>query len=399
LNVFSYPASVDTIVPPEVSGQMNSEDAWQPFRAVLQAPLENARKWKEKTGGKVVGHLLPDVPEEIIHAAGALPVAIEGASVPVSHAQAHIPGYTCAHAMGALELGLRGGLDVLDGMLIPYVCDTTRNLFHIWNHCVSGISNEFVRLPKRLEFPEARSYLEAEFTRLVRVTEKIGGLTIGPDRLATSVSLYNKSRAKLRQAYDRHGKQPSVWTAERVHLLIGSALRAPREDHLSWMEALPWDDSSPENLSQKIPLYVRGKIWDPPGILTILDSLGYIVARDEIVTGFRGIAQDAKLNGDPIKALVERHLTTVPYAGYHVRPTKVVEGFVERVRESGARGVLFLNPKFCEAAAFDLPDLQKALKVLEIPSLVLETSTRGVALEQIRMRLEAFREMISDDLP
>lgn len=378
---------------------MNSEDAWKPFQAVLQAPLEKARKWKESTGGKVIGHLLPDVPEEIIHAAGALPVAIEGASVPVSHSQAHIPGYTCAHAMGALELGLRGDLDVLDSMVIPYVCDTTRNLFHIWNHCVSGISNEFLRLPKRLEFPGARSYLEAEFTRLVHVTEKIGGVKIGPDRLAASVTLYNASRARLREAYERHRKQPSVWTAERVHLLIGSALRAPREDHLSWMEALPWDDSSAEDLSQKIPLYVRGKVWDPPGILNMLDSIGFIVTRDEIVTGFRGIAQDAKLNGDPIKALVERHLTTMPYAGYHVPPKKVVEGFVERVSESGARGVLFLNPKFCEAAGFDLPDLQKALKKPEIPSLVLETSSRGVPMEQIRIRLEAFREMISDELP
>ena len=71
---------------------MNSEGPWKPFREVLEAPFEAARKWKERTGGKVIGHLLPDVPEEIIHAAGALPVAIEGASVPVSHSQAHIPG-------------------------------------------------------------------------------------------------------------------------------------------------------------------------------------------------------------------------------------------------------------------------------------------------------------------
>ncbi len=378
---------------------MNSEGPWKPFREVLQAPFEAARKWKERTSGKVIGHLLPDVPEEIIHAAGALPVAIEGASVSVSHSQAHIPGYTCAHAMGALELGLRGDLELLDGMVIPYVCDTTRNLFHIWNHCVPGISNEFLRLPKRLEYPEARSYLEAEFTRFMQAMERIGGVSAGQERLEASVSLYNKSRARLREAYERHRRQPSLWSAERVNLLIGSALRAPREDHLAWMEALPWDDNSSDDLSQKFPLYVRGKVWDPRSVLEILDSLDFIVTRDEIVTGFRGIAHDAELNGDPVKALVERHLASVPYAGYHVNPAQVVEGFVDRVRESGACAVLFLNPKFCEAAAFDLPDLQKALKSLEIPSLVLETSARGVPMEQIRLRLEAFREMISGELP
>ena len=100
---------------------MSVEDPWSPFREVMESPLEWARTWKEKTGGKIIGHVLPDVPEEIIHAAGALPVAIEGAGVQASHALGHIPTYSCNHAMGTVELGLRGDLDMLDGMVIPYV--------------------------------------------------------------------------------------------------------------------------------------------------------------------------------------------------------------------------------------------------------------------------------------
>ena len=50
-----------------------SENAWKPFRDSVEAPWERARAWKENTGCKVVGHLLPDVPEEMIHAVGALP--------------------------------------------------------------------------------------------------------------------------------------------------------------------------------------------------------------------------------------------------------------------------------------------------------------------------------------
>jgi benzoyl-CoA reductase/2-hydroxyglutaryl-CoA dehydratase subunit BcrC/BadD/HgdB len=61
--------------------------------------------------------------------------------------------------------------------------------------------------------------------------------------------------------------------------------------------------------------------------------------------------------------------------------------------------VIFLNPKFCEAAAFDTPDLQKALDNENIPGLILETSARGIALEQLKTRLEAFHEMIAGDLP
>jgi benzoyl-CoA reductase subunit C len=376
---------------------MNVEDPWRPFEEVLASPWGHAQAWKRKTGGKVIAHLLPDVPEEILHASGALPVAIEGAGVQISHAQAHIPGYTCSHAMGALDMGLRGDLDVLDGMVIPYVCDTTRNLFHIWNHCFPEIANEFLRLPKRWDYPQAKEYLKAEFLRFMEAIGNVTGRKAGPEELTASIKLYNDSRAGLRKAYQRQRVQPSLWSSQRVGELLASALRAPREEHLKWMESLPWDED-PMDPQELVPIYVRGKVWDPPGILNLLGSSGLLVVEDEMVTGFRSIAVNAEVNGDPIEALVNRHFTTIPYAGYHLDPAQTVQRFVERVRASGARGVIFLNPKFCEAAGFDTPDFQKALEQADIPSLVLETSARGVSIEQIRLRVEAFREMIAGDV-
>jgi benzoyl-CoA reductase subunit C len=377
---------------------MKLEDPWKPFHQVAEEPFEQARVWKERTGRKVIGHLLPDVPEEILHAAGALPVAIAGAGVQVSRAQAHIPGYSCSHAMGALELGLRGDLELLDGMVIPYVCDTTRNLYHLWNRCFPTKANEFLRLPKRMDYPAASAYLKTEFARLADAMGKITGETPGRKELASSVALYDKSRARLREAYRKQKEHSEVWTSQRVYDLSISAIRMPREEHLAWMEALPWDNETSET-SERVPVYVRGKVWDPPGILGLFDELGLLVVEDEIVTGFRSIAADAGDSEDPLDALVGRHLSTVPYAGYHLEPSRMVSDFVDRVRQSGAQGVVFLNPKFCEAAGFDTPDFHNALQEAGIPDLILETSSRGVSSGQTRLRVEAFREMLSGDLP
>ena len=374
-----------------------SENAWKPFRDSVEAPWERARAWKENTGCKVVGHLLPDVPEEMIHAVGALPMAVEGAGVEGTQAQAHIPGYTCGHAMGAIELGMRYDLDVLDGMIIPYVCDTTRNLFHIWNHCFPHKQSEFLRLPKRIDYPGAAEYLKAEFQRLLVFLSGITGQQAGPRQIAESLALYDRSRARLRDAYRMQKECPAVWTSDRVQAVFRSALNVPRDDHLKWMEALPWDEKA-DDPRKRVPVYVRGKVWDPPGFLDLCDTLGLLVVGDEIVTGYRGVAVDAGSNGDPIEALVRRHLAMVPYTGYHQQPYRMVSTFVERVQSSGAQGVIFLNPKFCESAGFDTPDFKTALEAAEIPSLLLETSTRGMGLGQIRVRLEAFYEMIAEDL-
>lgn len=377
---------------------MNAEDPWKPFRKVMEEPWEQARLWKKSSGGKVIGHLLPDVPEEILHAAGAFSVALEGAGASASHAQAHMPSYTCNHAMGAVEMGLRGELDVLDGMVIPYVCDTTRNLSHLWARLFPHIPCELLRMPKRIDFPGSRDYLRAEFARLIESAGKITGQSPGSDDLAQSITLYNRSRARLREAYRKHREQPTVWTADNVRIVLGSSLRARREDHLKWMDALPWEESSPGS-DDRIPIYLRGKVWDPPGIANLIDELHLLVVRDDLVTGYRAIEKDAPLDSDPVTALVERHISTVPYTGYHAEPRSLAQAFVNRVRESRAKGVVFLNPKFCEAAAFDTPDFQKALEKENIPGLILETSARGIALEQLKTRLEAFREMIAGDLP
>lgn len=378
---------------------MSVQDPWTVFREMVQSPRCKAGEWKSAEHGRVIGHLLPDVPEEILHASGALPVAVEGAGIHISRAQAHIPGYTCSHAMGALEMGLAGELNALDGMVIPYVCDTTRNLFHIWDACFPEMQNEFLRLPKRIDHRAARDYLHAEFSRLFQWACSLTGRTPDLAALDASIRLYNQSRSKLREAYNKYHAQSPEWTAERINLLVASAMRAPREEHLKWMEALPWENDGQTAAKETTRVYVRGKVWDPPGILDLMDGFGFIVMSDEIVTGFRGIQVDVAEEGDPLKALVNRHCAMTPYAGYHTDPAEAPKNFVRRVKDSGAQGVIFLNPKFCEAAGFDTPDFQKALTAENMPSLILETSARGVSIDQVRLRLEAFREMLAEDLP
>lgn len=376
---------------------MKTHDPWKRFQDVAESPWPFVRAWKKNTRRKIVGHLLPDVPEEIIHAAGALPVAIEGAGVPVRLSQNQIPGYSCSHSMGALELALSGELDDFDGMVIPYVCDTTRNLFHIWTHSFPWMFNEFLRFPKRIDHPKARQYLRAEFERFLQSMTKLTGSDNNPEELAASVELYNRSRQALRRAYKMKLEHPAVWTSERVQTVFSASLRMPRDEHLAWMDDLPWDVQVEEKES-RIPIYVRGKVWDPPHILDLLDNLGLLVVEDEIVTGYRAVAQDA-IDDDPLEALVKRHVATTPYTGYHQDPERMPAAFVDRVIASGACGVIFLNPKFCEAAGFDTPDFCASLERAQIPALVLETSSRGYSLGQLEVRLEAFREMLASDLP
>ncbi len=58
---------------------ITKSDPWIPFYEINQAPWSKMIEVKKNTGKKIIGHVLPDVPEELIYAAGAIPVALAGA--------------------------------------------------------------------------------------------------------------------------------------------------------------------------------------------------------------------------------------------------------------------------------------------------------------------------------
>jgi benzoyl-CoA reductase/2-hydroxyglutaryl-CoA dehydratase subunit BcrC/BadD/HgdB len=65
------------------------------------------------------------------------------------------------------------------------------------------------------------------------------------------------------------------------------------------------------------------------------------------------------------------------------------------VQKSGAKGVIFLLYKYCEPHYFDYPDLKAALESKGIPCLLLDVEDPSHFLGQLRIRLQAFVEMLS----
>jgi benzoyl-CoA reductase/2-hydroxyglutaryl-CoA dehydratase subunit BcrC/BadD/HgdB len=69
-------------------------------------------------GKKVFGWLCTYVPEEIIHAAGALPIRITGYSkeMELEEGTAFLYINSCSFSRSCLQLGLKGEYDFLDGV-------------------------------------------------------------------------------------------------------------------------------------------------------------------------------------------------------------------------------------------------------------------------------------------
>jgi benzoyl-CoA reductase subunit C len=90
-------------------------DALEKFHDVVVNHHKYSLEWKEKKGGKVVGCLTNYFPEEIMYAAGLLPVRVVGSREPTDITQTHVSNWTCVYARDILAQGLLGRYDYLDG--------------------------------------------------------------------------------------------------------------------------------------------------------------------------------------------------------------------------------------------------------------------------------------------
>ena len=103
--------------------------------------------WKEASG-QVVGWACTYVPEEIIYAAGALPVRVvaDAKEMELGDANAYLYTTSCSYTRSCLQLALEHKFDFLDGIVGAASCDGMRRLMDMWrnyiptpfSHTISG---------------------------------------------------------------------------------------------------------------------------------------------------------------------------------------------------------------------------------------------------------------------
>ncbi|MCD6152190.1 MAG: 2-hydroxyacyl-CoA dehydratase, partial [Deltaproteobacteria bacterium] len=71
------------------------------------------------------------------------------------------------------------------------------------------------------------------------------------------------------------------------------------------------------------------------------------------------------------------------------------EYLIEMARNSGAKGIVFYDVKFCEPELFDLPNLRTCLKEQGLASINIEVDINNLLPHQMATRIGAFLEMLA----
>ena len=345
----------------------------------------------------VIGFFCPYVPEELLDAAGALPLRLMGTPIKMSHVQAHLPSNCCHLVKSSLESLLQGELDFLQGIIFSHTCDSMQGLSDIWAHQGRFPIHFNLMIPTNLDSEHSRPYLKAEMERFKEFLESHSG-KITPQRMNASIQLFNRIREKLGEIYTRRRKGLTPLPGSFFAQIIRAGYLIDRQRYLELLNellnVLPEKTEESENL---IPVYLAGNMTHSDPYFSLIEEAGAMVVQDDLCSGARTLRLMVPENLDPIEALTQRYFTSFFCPTKHMGYRALVETLLGDVQKSGARGVIFLLYKYCEAHYFDYPDLKVALESKGIPCLLLDVEDPSYSLGQLKIRIQAFVEMLTSD--
>ncbi|RJP27716.1 MAG: 2-hydroxyacyl-CoA dehydratase [Actinobacteria bacterium] len=364
---------------------MEYSEAVERMTEIVRDPHAPLRA-KRVGGSEAAGYFCSYVPVELIHAAGFTPVRMLLGPPPGDAAGAFMQPFCCSFARSLLEGLADGTYDYLSAVIMPHTCDTIRNLSDLVETAAPGTRVMCLMVPTITHTPEAVDFMTEELAALKIALEAVAGRGVGESGLRESIALYNRCRSALAGLREANPGNRLLYAAYLALQLTGP------EEFLDLIEPL---EPGEERAGTKRVAVVGG----PLPLLEVFDLLeeyGMSVVWDDICTASRFAAGMVGEHADPLRALAERYLGRRPCPTKLDPTNRREESLIEGVRASGAEGVVFAQQAFCEFHSFDYPGLKKRLDAEGIPSVRLDLEHPFQPTGQMKTRLQALSEMLSE---
>ena len=368
------------------------------FREMNESFPKTAQILEHKNrGGKVIGWLCTYVPEEVILAAGALPIRIIGYSheANLDDANAHLYINNCTFSRSCLQLGLEGQYDFLDGVVGGSTCDGARRLFDVWRQYVGTPFHHVLTVPRKYTENAHQLYYH-EILQFKKHFKDHFGVAITDEALLKSTIVLNESRSLLHQLYElRKRDKPPISGAETIEVL-NAAYRMPKETFNLWLgEFIDELKASDKAFSGRARVMVVGSVLTNPAFIKSIEDQGALVVTDELCTSTRYWGDKVVLDdGRPIlEAISRRYLNNFPCARMYPSDERF-NRIIDFARDFKVDGVISEIVRYCVPYAHDLPLLTDRLSEVGIPTLALDVEYGTAGSGQIATRVQAFLEMM-----
>ncbi len=366
------------------------------FHDIVNSPHKFAQEWKKRTGGKVLGYLCTNLPEELMYAAGVLPIRLLGSNEPEDLTKSYIfAGGFCSFSRDCFAQALQGRYDYIDGITYGLCCPHARHVFDSWESHMHISYSYQLSLPNYLLNPHAKKFLVTELHDFQRSLEEWTGKKISLDKLDRAIDLYNTNRRLMMSIYGlMKAENPPVTEAEVAEMALAGML-IDKETHNRLLKEALEELPKRKKVSKSGPrLMLIGSVNNDIEFIRFIDSLGGRVVIDDYCTGNRYYQAEVIPEENSLSAFAGRIIGKPPCPLKDLPGRRRPQHQLKLASEYGVKGVIYTIQRLCDSHGLDYPAIETPFKEKGIPMLKLELDFT-VPKEQFRTRIEAFIEMLT----
>ena len=367
------------------------------FQKVSASPKTMLAKYKAQ-GKKAIGVLPYYVPEELVYAAGMVPMGVWGCNGKQEiRSKEYCASFYCTIAQQSLEMLLYG---TLDGIITPVLCDTLRPMSQNFKVAMKDkMPVIFLAHPQVRQTAAGKQFTYDAYNEVKGHLEEICGHEITNDAILDAIKVYNKSRAARREFCKLANAHPDLIPASVRAAILRAAYFMLKDEYTAKLEELNKElAAAPAGKFDGHKVVVSGIIYNMPGILKAMDDNKLAVAADDCAYESRSFAVDAPEDLDNgLQALAvqfAKQKNDVLLYDPDFAKNARAEHVCQLVKDSGAEGVVVFMMQFCDPEEMEYPDLKKALDAHHIPHVKIGVDQMTRDFGQAQTALEAFAESL-----
>ena len=359
---------------------------------------------RRRHGDKFIGTFCIYVPEEIVLALGAIPVALCGGTpLSIPYAEQTFPRNICPLVKSTLGLAFSNTCPfgpIEDLAVGETTCDAKKKT---WDILAKGGGFHVLEVPQKKGELDRDLWLD-EVGRFKLRLEETTGRRLDAARLTDAVRLMNRKRTALARLHDFRKRVPApISGRDALVATQGALLDDPKRycDHLDWLNA-ELEDRARRGFGAAPAPGKRLMVSGCPMVLGnwklhfILESAGAIVVCDETCIGTRYFEHNVvEVPGDldaQMAAIAERYMK-IDCSCFSPNEDRIAH-IVELARACRADGVIQYVLHACHGYNIEAIAVAAALDEAGIPSLKVETDYSDEDSGPLGLRVEAFLESL-----
>lgn len=380
--------------------------AMKPFLDVLRRVFVDLEDVSRSQGMKTVGTYCVMLPSELIWAAGAMPVRLcSGSYTAYTIGDDLVPRDACPlvkSVMGFGEIEVSPLYSNCSLMVIPVTCDCKKKLAGMLERLKPTVT---LHVPSSKERDADMEEYVRELYRLIPILEEVTGRQVTPQSLAEAINQKDYAQYEMSRFLTYRQHNPPLLHGTQVMAVMNAFAYMPPLEWAKCMRQL--NDELEERLKQKKfaakanrpRILVTGSpiLYPNLKIPLLIEEMGGMLVGDETCMGERALydpltVTDRSFDG-MMRALAGRYTRPCTCPTFTENRQRIFR-IKQMIKDHQIQGVIYHVLRGCLVYDYEYPVLEEELEKEGIPIIRVESDYNEEDVEQLRIRIEAFIELL-----